>query len=260
MENEMKINIIILIILNICAGCAETAKLKKESGQPPASLHSASTSKDTLWDRSSIRPNHLALAKDLIASNHYDVAFSQLATAIKKQAENPEILYLMGVCCRHKKDYETACEYFIQALDLNPDFAPAHNGLGITYTLKGKTKMAEKSFLHAISIDPAKADFYNNLGFLEMIIGRYADAKIHFAKSLILAPTSKKANNNLAFCLAITGEEKSAFQLLQKTGSPATAFNNMGTIYKIKGEDEKAFHAFKKAEELDSDITRPQNK
>ena len=76
------------------------------------------------------RPNHLALARTLADKGFYDIALNQLAEAKKTHARNPELFYLMGVCYRSKKAYETAVSQFKQALNYDPKFAPAHAGLG----------------------------------------------------------------------------------------------------------------------------------
>ena len=45
-----------------------------------------------------------------------------------------------------------------------PDYAEAHNNLGITFKKRGKLEFAVKSYTKAISLKSDYAEAYNNLG------------------------------------------------------------------------------------------------
>ena len=192
--------------------------------------------------------DHIALAKQLIEKGYHDIALVQLNTALKeKKNRTAELFYLMGVCHREKEEYEQAIKFFDKAIDLDKDFSFAYNGLGLTYALTKRPDMAKKYLLKAISLDPARADFYNNAGYLEMNQRQYEQAVKYFKKSILLNNNFEQAINNLAICLGMLGKENEALNLLIKNSNPSKAYYNMGVIYRMKGESEKAGKFFQKA-------------
>ena len=63
-----------------------------------------------------------------------------------------------------QKRLDEAKGTFEEAIRLNPEFAEAHNNLGLTLMDLGKYKYAEASYEKAIKINPKFAEGYNNLG------------------------------------------------------------------------------------------------
>ena len=51
-----------------------------------------------------------------------------------------------------------------RALELNPDFAEAHNNLGTTLKDQGKLAEAVASYRRALELNPDFAEVHNNLG------------------------------------------------------------------------------------------------
>jgi Flp pilus assembly protein TadD len=191
--------------------------------------------------------NHLLLAEDLVRKQYYDVALVQLNTAKKKQADNPQVHNLRGICFRETGEPKKAEQSFKKAVSLDSDFAPAHDGLGVLYELIGNREKARLSFDTAIRKDPARPDFLNNLGFLEMKDNRLEQAEVCFRKSLVLDSEYLPAINNLAVCRGLRGADQEAFSLLKKHYSLAEALNNMGNIYRIKGDDQRAERLYREA-------------
>jgi len=201
-----------------------------------------------------IKPDCLKLARDLVKRGFYDVALVQLEEAKKENLKNVEIYYLMGICKRENKEYNEAARDFHEATRLDPDYAPAYDGLGLTCDLMGEREKAWTNYKKAISLNPARADFYNNLGFSEILGERFKEAKLHLLKSVSLYPAYKKALNNLALCYAMMGEDEKALAVLKKISSPANACNNMGAMYQLKGDMKKAAAMYKKALKINPDM------
>jgi Flp pilus assembly protein TadD len=183
---------------------------------------------------------HINLAKELMDKQQYEVALVQLNAAEKKEGRIPEIYHLMGVCYYAIQEYEKAIESFSRAIDINRDFSFAYNSLGMTYALMYQTEKAREFFLKAISLNPARADFYNNIGFLDMKSRRYENAEYYFRKSLSVNRDFRRARNNLAICLGLRGKDKEAMDILISNYPRPVALKNMGAIYQMKGENEKA--------------------
>lgn len=180
-----------------------------------------------------VGPDHLKLAVNLIKQGFYEVAFTQLEEAEKKNPDKAKIFHLMGKCKLEINNYKEAEKYYTKAIGLQPDYAPAYNGLGLVHDLTGQKETAWKYYKKAISINPARADYYNNLGFSEIMGNKYKDAIKHLSNSIALNPKNKKAINNLALCHITMGDEKKALELLKKTYPPDVAKNNMKAINRL---------------------------
>jgi tetratricopeptide (TPR) repeat protein len=122
------------------------------------------------------------------------------------------LFFKMGEMNNAKTQYE-------RALNLRPDFAEAHNNLGSVYYNKGELEFAEKEFIKAIKLKPDYADAYSNLGVIYRDKKLYKKAIIANKKALRLKPTSK-------------------------------THNNLGIVYSMINEDEKAINEFLKAIKL----------
>ncbi|MBN1905177.1 MAG: tetratricopeptide repeat protein [Deltaproteobacteria bacterium] len=192
--------------------------------------------------------NHIALAKTLIEKRYYDVALRQLQTASHdRENRSAELFYLMGVCYRESERYAQAIDSFNRAIQTDKEFAFAYNGLGLTLAFTGQGDKALEHFIKAIELNPARADFYNNAGFLAMKQGQYKQAEDFFRKAISIETGFEQAINNLAICLGMTGREEEALGLLMTINSPATAYHDMGVIYNMQGNNEKAKEMFDKA-------------
>ncbi len=202
--------------------------------------------------RRDIKPDFLKLARELINKGFYDVALLQLKKAVENDSANPEIYFLMGKCNRESSQFDVAEKDFQKALEIDPEFALAHDGLGLLYDLTGKREDAQKQYQKAIALNPARPDFYNNLGFSKLLAGKYVEAKSDLMKSLALQPGFRKAEANLALCCIMTNDDKKAFALLKKNHTYPAACRNMAALYKFKGDTQKALAMVEKAAKTDS--------
>jgi Flp pilus assembly protein TadD len=201
-----------------------------------------------------IQQDHLKLAKDLIKRGFFDVALVQLEKAEKQNGSNAEIYFLTGKCHLENKNYAAAQGCFKQSIRTDPDYATAHNGLGLVYDMTGNRQTARECYQKAIRLNPARADFYNNLGFSEIMDKNYPEAKHHLLKSISLNSDFVRAKNNLALCHVMTGEDQKAFEILKKIFPLDIACHNMGALYLKKGDRNKADEMHKKAVELNPNL------
>jgi Flp pilus assembly protein TadD len=201
-----------------------------------------------LGNKEPTAPNYLDLARELIKNRHYEVALVQLQKALEENQKTPELYHMIGICHRELEDYEKAIESFSRAIRMDEEFSFAYDGLGMTYALMAQKEKARTLFVKAVSLNPARADFYNNLGFLEMESGRHDMAEHYFRKSLAVNPDFHRARNNLAICLGLSGRDREAMAMLDRDYPRAVALRNMGVIYRMKGDEEKASAMFREAE------------
>lgn len=87
---------------------------------------------------------------------------------------------------------------FRQALELDPGFADAHNGLGVAHGTMGRFEQAIENFLAALATGPGSAHVWNNLGYAQWKTGRLDDAWKSFERSLALDPVNARTRANVA--------------------------------------------------------------
>ena len=80
---------------------------------------------------------------------------------------------------------------------MKPDFAQAHNSLGVTLQELGRLDEAEASYRKAIALKPEYDEAYNNLGNTLKGLGRIDDAEASFREAIALKPDFAEAHYNL---------------------------------------------------------------
>jgi Flp pilus assembly protein TadD len=137
----------------------------------------------------------------------------------------------LGVTSFHNGEYELARDQFLEAVDLDPEFAESWNNLGLVYTELEDDHGARDAFSKAIDINPDLPAAYNNLGYIfykqenyeqaiEMYneaighsadnssaytnlgnayfkLGNHEDARSSWEKALEIDPANEKASRNL---------------------------------------------------------------
>jgi len=79
---------------------------------------------------------------------------------------------------------ELAWERLNTAIDADPDYATAHNGIALVYDKRGDTAKAEKHFLRALAINPADSAAQMNYGVFLCQHGRIDEGEEYFLKAV----------------------------------------------------------------------------
>lgn len=93
--------------------------------------------------------------------------------------------------------HEAAIRRFKAALQLDPTFVEAHNGLGVAYGQIGRFAEAAEAFRAALASGPAQAHVMNNLGFAQFKAGQLDEAWISLRRAYDLDPQNAKTRENL---------------------------------------------------------------
>ncbi|MDC1384029.1 tetratricopeptide repeat protein [Candidatus Puniceispirillum sp.] len=88
---------------------------------------------------------------------------------------------------------------------MKPDYAEAHNNLGITLKELGRLDKAEACYKQAISLKPDYAEAYSNLGITLKELGRLEEAEASYRQAILLNPDYAEAHNNLGITLKELG-------------------------------------------------------
>lgn len=178
-----------------------------------------------------------------------------------------------------------------RTLEVMPNFAEAHNNLGVTFKDTNRAAEAEAAFRHAITLHhknvvahynlgiilaetdrpweaeaayraalnllPNFVEAHNNLGVVLMSTGRLAEAEAAFRRALELKPEFVDAQRNLSLVIAKAGHlaevEQNCRRALELTPNSADAHNALGVALKNTNHLAEAEAAFRRALELQQD-------
>ncbi|MCP5143410.1 MAG: type IV pilus biogenesis/stability protein PilW [Gammaproteobacteria bacterium] len=124
----------------------------------------------------------------------------------------------LGLAYLREGRNETALDRLHEALDLAPDFAPAHVGLGLLYARLGKDADAEQHFRRALRESPEDPTALNNFGLFLCQRQQVDEAIGMFDKAAAnpLYESPEIAWNNAGTCLFQAGRQDDAESQLRR--------------------------------------------
>ena len=144
-----------------------------------------------------------------------------------------------------------------RALELKPDFAEAHNNLGLAFKDQGNLDQAVACYRRALELKPDFAEAHNNLGVVNTMQGKLEEAVVCCRRALELKPNSAEPHNNLGNALKERGKLDEAVacdrRALNLKPDYADAHNNLGVAFKGQGKLDEAVACYHRALELRPD-------
>jgi tetratricopeptide (TPR) repeat protein len=174
-----------------------------------------------------------------------DVSVWQQAVAVTEKSHDPQNrlglsqgrlaeeipYYNLGAGLNLQRRFDEAIGCYQKALEINPNFAEAHNNLGTTLNSQGRLDEAIGCFQKALKINPYFAEAHNNLGTALYSQGRLDEAIREFQEVLRLKPDRAETHCNLGFVLGKQGRLDEAIREFQEAlrlkPDYATAHNNL---------------------------------
>jgi peroxiredoxin len=108
-----------------------------------------------------------------------------------------ETLNAFGQLFVNGRQYQNAADHYRAALEGNPDFGEAHQGMTLVLEHLGQLDQAIIHCRRAISIYPDRAFLHNNLGSMLGRLGRTNEAAACFREAIRLDPNLTQARQNL---------------------------------------------------------------
>ena len=152
------------------------------------------------------------IAKEITEKLRLTLTEKEQRLLTKRYTENTEAyhLYLRGrfyASMRNPKDLNNGLEYFRQAIEIDPLYAPAYAGVADCYLNMGymfgrvpptdALPKAKASALRALDIDDTLAEAYTSLAMVNFTFEwDMANAKRHFEKSIELNPNLPAAHHS----------------------------------------------------------------
>ena len=125
-----------------------------------------------------------------------------LEEAVTRGVTDLSLLALLGSYLMEVSDLPRALPLLEGLASDHPDFAEAHNTLGVAYARMGRAEDAEREFARVLELDRSSASALNNLGSLALARGDGAGAVRHLERALELDPSSASASNGLGVARA----------------------------------------------------------
>jgi len=158
-------------------------------------------------------------------------------------------------CWRRKEKERDPITAYRKAIELNPNYADAYNGLGNALYNQKKLDEAIAAYRKAIELNPNYADAYKGLGNALYKQEKLDEAIAAYRKAIQLNPNYAAAYNNLGNALKVQKKLDEAIaayrKAIQLDSNFAFPYNGLGNaLYKQKKLDE-AIAAYRKAIQLD---------
>ncbi len=218
-----------------------------------------------IWSKSFDRTvEDLFAIQDEIANSIAEDLTKHLSPALGRTEKIPDLrafdLYLRGRHSTHKRtesDLGWAITLFNQAIEIDPQFAPAYSGLADAYLLlpdysnQAIGDIADKaraSIDRALALDPDLAEAHASLGLLLKNLGDYRGSQNALIRAIQLNPNDSMARMWLAISLEDQGRLNEAAPLLKRarTLDPLSfqINNRAGVNHWLRGEFDAANERF----------------
>ncbi len=156
-----------------------------------------------------------------------------------------------------------AAAAFREALRLLPDFAEAHNNLGLVLAEQGKLDEAVAHYREALRIQPGYALAHHNLGKALLRQGNAREAEEHFREAVRLQPGHAQAHLHLGDLLRAAGRRDEAIDAYRASvkADPRDhrPHNELGVCLLDAGRPTEAVDCFRAAARLKPDFVPAYN-
>lgn len=139
----------------------------------------------------------MAEGERFFARGRYEQAADRFRRAAQAQPQRPAAWVNLGVALVEWQQYGAALSALERALELAPEFAPAHLARADALRGLGRLTPAVEAYRRAIALQPF-APALNKLGCLLRVLRRGEEAESCYRKALDLAPNYATARVNLA--------------------------------------------------------------
>lgn len=203
------------------------------------------------------------LAKVLTWAGKHEEAHRLALKAADAAAGDAETHYLAANSLIANGNLDGAERQLANALQVDPDYAPAHASLGVVYQQRGQLDKAEQQYRRVISIDPNHAAAHNNLGALYERKNDLDAAVEQYRAAIGINPDYAKAYHNLGVAYRRKKDMPEAIANFRKAieidGGFAAAHNDLGAALMQTGDVVEAVFHFRQALSIQPGLARTAN-
>src|SRR5262245_43491069 len=148
-----------------------------------------------------------------------------------------------------------AIALYERARSVDPRQAQVCRRLAVLYERQGQTQKAQAEYDRALTMYPRDPGLHSDLGYSCYCRGKYDEAERHLRKAVALDPMHKRAWTNLGMTLGQRGRYDESLTAFANAVPEAQAHSNLGFLLASQGKKEAAKEEYRKALDLDSDLT-----
>jgi type IV pilus biogenesis/stability protein PilW len=179
----------------------------------------------------------------------------------EREREGAEIHYELGLQAQQQGLVQEAYREMQKSLELDPDYAEAHNAMAILLHLAfNRPEEAIQHYKKALEMRPNFSEAMTNLANVYLAQARYDEAIKLYEAALndMLYPTPYIAQGNLGWALYKKGQTERALQSIRAsvTTNPGfcLGYKNMGLIHEETGNVSEACRSFGRYRETCPDV------
>jgi len=199
-------------------------------------------------------------AEIYLAQGKLEAAITACYQVLEIESNFPPTCKILGNILQRMGEIDKAKEWYIKAINQQPNLAEAHANLGSIYVQQKQWDLAIESYKEAIGIKPNIPGFYQNLGKIWQQLGKVELARDCQEQALNLESQYPQASEYLKLgknCLE-NGDIEEAITSFQEAikfnPSLTSAYQNLGDI-SVKTKDlNEAVNYYQKAIELKADL------
>ena len=137
---------------------------------------------------------------------NHDLAIQTIKKSLQSYPNNPDAYHLLGMSFQEIRQLDDAVEYFQKTIQYSPDYAEAYNNLGNVYKEKRQFEEAIGCYQKAVELKPDLATAYYNLGVIYQEKKDYDEAINYYKKALRYDPSNHNMQNILGMALYTKGQ------------------------------------------------------
>jgi Flp pilus assembly protein TadD len=163
-----------------------------------------------------------------------------LSLSNKTEKVGADVYVANGQLWESSGDLTKALESYNQALESEPNNAPALASIARLHFRQGKYQEANQFFTRALTQSPQDAELHNDLALTRSKLNDVPGSVSSFNQALALSPGTSRYANNLATVHFESGDAASAYRVLAANNKPAVAHFNMAYLYYKSGRLDEA--------------------
>jgi tetratricopeptide (TPR) repeat protein len=194
---------IVWLVADIASRCEETSSASSKSGvslSPRAPI--LTRARTTAAALVAVATLSACVATARSQLHCWQDSESLFRHALQVAGNDPIIRFSLGGALAQKNKLDDARVQFLEVIKLKPDYAEAHDDLGVIYQLQGKLDAAIAETSEALRLRPDLIRARNNLGAALAAQGKTAEAMAAFRETLRRNPGNAETHYNLGKLLA----------------------------------------------------------
>jgi tetratricopeptide (TPR) repeat protein len=160
-----------------------------------------------------------------------EIAFAELGKTQPQERDKAYWLHL-GHTLRQLGRPMEATDAFAKGIELEPQNAPAYDGMGMAYTEAGDPERGERFLVKATELAPMEASFHHDLAKSYLMRHHYEKARAPLSIALRLGG-GKEVARHLALAMTLSGDEAQAKALLMKYYDLHELYCLLGEAYEL---------------------------